>query len=900
MAFDPKGYKTGVVVALAKDRARMDAVATAIRELKSGGGDGALAAVDVAMILAVDPSNPGDLSAHFASLEINLNKWGGNPPSASLIGQLLRAMKDAALDYQEASFWAGQAQAQAKARAGQIAEFVRGVKADHPLGVITPEEFDRATKGAGLVSFPAVELTKAAAASGLTVTPDFDIPDTAVPPVLMNVIAHPDFRTIADLLVFPGHARSVEFIDRLRIDGNAVTLADIASAHRHSETAKDSNAVQDAQKALGLLKTQCADDSQLHRVVAAALMKQAASITAQGGTRLQQRDGLVGRGLAEVDAARLVSKLNPGGGSGAAKPPSVQISGALAAGNIAEARRLASALTDSDGDRQDRAAAVARLNAAESDKRARLGEYEQAVAARDFGAAARALAAAIQIDAHDHSLTARRDALPPGAPGSPSLRAEGSQVVVAWPASAEPGVRYAVVRTEGVAVHTPRDGVPIGTITEVTSVTDDAPPIGRRARYCVFATRDGNRFSDAASEELLVLPAPSDLVATVDTSQVSLSWRMPSEALAAQIVQQAADGTESTFDVTAGRSLDIPGLTLGQRYSYAVRAVYATADGRSTSEPARIEAVPRGALTAVRDFAIAASMTDAGESVLEASWLAVDGYSVDVWEFPIGSAAPAGHRSTSAELAARGGRPLVARPGGDSSGGRETRRFESGGGVFSYAPVTVDDDGGVVGTSLVSGVAPSVTSPVAERFGEAVKLSWVWPDGDLVMEVSWMQGGSRRSARITRARYRADGGVTLQPAGEISQIAVATVVRTVDDEWVSAAVAVPFAGKRPAVTYSLAVKKGMFKGGVVQVSVDPLDYSGPLEVELVCATGAFMPTRASDGASVARERLTLTARQPHRFEHPLPKLSSPFWVRLFVADGSAVTLLDPPTTSMKG
>ena len=77
MAFDPKGYKTGVVVALAKDRARMDAVATAIRELKSGSGEGALAAVDVAMILAVDPSNPGDLSAHFASLEINLNKWGG-------------------------------------------------------------------------------------------------------------------------------------------------------------------------------------------------------------------------------------------------------------------------------------------------------------------------------------------------------------------------------------------------------------------------------------------------------------------------------------------------------------------------------------------------------------------------------------------------------------------------------------------------------------------------------------------------------------------------------------------------------------------------------------------------------------------------------------------------------
>lgn len=900
MAFDPKAYKTGVVVPLAKDRARMDAVATAIRELKSGAGDGALAAVDLPAIFAVDASSPGDLGAHFSSLEINLNKWGGNPPSASLIGQLLRAMKDAAVDYDQAPFWALQAQARVQAQAAQLAAFVQGVKADYPLSVLTPEHLERAAKGAGLASVPAADVLKAAVGAGLTVAPDFEPPKVAVPPVLMNVLTHPDFRTIADLLTFPERASDVEFIDRLRIEGRPVTLDDVVAAHRKSETAKDSNAVQDAQKALGLLKSQCADDAQLHELISAALMKQLGLLVSQGGTRLQQRDGAISRGLASVDAARLVSKLNPGGGGAAAKAASVQIAEALAAGNLADARRLASALPDNEEDKTERAAAIARLEAAESKKRALVADYERAVSARDFSAAAQALAAAVAIDSHDHSLTAKLAALPPAQPGSPTLRAEAHRVIVTWPASAEPGVKYAVVRTEGAVPHAPRDGTPIGVLTDTTTAVDDTPPIGRRVRYCVFATRDGERFSDAASDALLVLPAPSDVTAATDSASVSLSWRLPAEALAAQVTQQSADGTLTTFDVTTGQSLDIPGLTLGQRYSYAVRAVYATADGRETSAPTMIDAVPRGELTPARAFTLVGSTSSGAEAVLEASWDVVDGYTVDVWEFPIGFQVTAGARRGTAQLIAEGGRKLSALPGGGVADGRETRRFGSKDGVFVYAPITLDGDEGVLGSSLVSGVAPAITSAVAERFGDAVKLSWVWPEGDYLMEVSWHQAGSRRSSRITRAKYRSDGGITIEPAAEIADIAVATVVRTVDDEWVSAAVSVPFAGKRPTVAYTLAIKKSLFTGVTVRVTVDPRDFSGALDVEVVCATGAFMPTSAAEATLVAREQVSLTARQVHRFEYPLPKLPSPFWVRLFAAEGSAVMLLDPPTTSMKG
>lgn len=901
MVFDAKRYKIDVVVPLAKDRTRMDSVAAAIRDLKSGARAKALTSVDSSALFAVDPSNPGDLAAHFTALELSLNKWGGNPPSASIIKQLLSSIKEVGLDYDQPAFWVEQTKNQEKARAAQLDGFMEGVKADYPLGVLTSEQLERAAKGVGLGSFLPADLVTTAQRAQLTVTQEFDIPTLSVQPILTTVLNHPEFRTIADLLVFPEHATSVSFVDHLSVDGRAITLADIVTAHHNSETAKDSNAVQDAQKALGLLKNQCTSDAHLHLLVRAALLKQVASIVRQGGTRLQQRDGLVSRGISVVDASRAVSKLNPSGGGAVAKSASMQIAEALAAGDPTEARRLASALPDADEDRADRAAAVARVDDAERQKKTHLDAYDRAASRRDFGSAVQALRDAISIDSVDALLQSRLDALPPASPDAPTLVAEGRRVIIAWPAVTENGVKYIVVRNEGGAAPVaPDGGVQIGPLLEGRSVADEHAPIGKSVRYTVFATRDGRSFSDGASAELLVVPAPTDLVAAVDVSQVSLSWQVAREAIAAQVTQQAADGTVVTTDVTTGSTLSVPGLTLGMRYAYSVRAVYATVGGRELSAPTQIDATPRGAIGAAQDFAVAATRSVAGRESLQMSWRDVEGYAVDVWAFPVGYRPQPGQRATNSVLTAHGGRRLTPLPGGDVTAGMVTRRYAADSGVFTYVPVTTNGDGGVLGTAVVSGVAPSATGLAAERFGDGVKISWVWPDGDYLMEVSWSQDGRARSSRVTRAKYRLEGGVTISPSTGINDIAVATVVKVVDDEWVSSPQPIPFSGSKPTISYTLTLKKRFFKSASVEVRLDPGHYSGPLEVELVCATGPFMPIKASDGSVLHTERLMLTAQEPVTLASSIPKIPSPYWVRLFTSEASSVVLLDPSTAQMKG
>lgn len=902
MTFDPKRYKVEVVIPLAKDRARMDAVSAAIRELKSGGGEGALAQIGSATLFALDPGNPGDLAAHFGSIELTLNKWGGNPPSASLVKQLLESMKDAGIDYAQPGFWAGQAKEQAKAQAAQLDDLITGVKADYPLGVLTSEQLERAAKGAGLGSVPFAHLVSTAERTGLTVSAEFAVPTIAVPPILSSALNHPDFRTIVDLLVFPAQAVDVSFIDRLRVGGRAITIADVATAHANSETAKDSNAVQDAQKALGLLKNQCGTDAELHSLVFASLMKQITSVVSQGGTRMQQRDGLVTHGLNVIDASRAISMLNPaGGGAAVAKAASVQIAEALATGDPAEARRLALALSEVEEDRADRAAAVAKVDVAEREKQTHLDAAEQAIAARDFGKAATALRAAAQIDTVDRVLQSRLDALPPTKPEAPTLRTEGRKVVIAWPPVADTNVKYVVVRSDGAAPPVaPAHGTQLGPVLEATTVADESAPIGHRVWYTVFATRDSTRFSDGASAELLVVPAPTDLVASADASQVSLSWQMPNEAIAARVTQQSADGTIDTFDVTTGSSLSIPGLRLGKKYVYSVLAVYATANGRELSAAAQIDATPRGTIGVAGDFTVTAVRADAGADSLHMSWNDVEGYVVDVWAFPVGYRPQPGQRVTSAALAENGGRRLTPLPGEGVTDGVVSRRYAADSGVFAYAPLTLDGGGGVLGGVVVSGVAPAVTAVAAERFGDGIKLSWVWPDGDYIMELSWRQDGIARTLRVTRAKYRVDGGVTISPALGVTDIALATVVKAVDDEWVSVPVPIVFSGVKPTIGYTVSLKKGLFKGGSVEVRVDPGGYSGPFDVELVCATGPFMPTKSADGSVLRQESLMLTAQKPATFEVSMPKVPSPYWVRLFAADASSAVLLDPPTTQLKG
>lgn len=897
MTFDPKSYKRDVLVPLAKDKVRTAAIDAAIRDLSTGKGHSALAALDLAALLAVDSVAPADLSAHLRSLRSLLNKWGRNPLSADKVRLVIKAVDDAGIDIETPEFWTAHAGRQDAARSDAVRGFVRGVIQENPLGVLTAPAFMDAARGAGLGQARPAALQEAARSGGLTIVAELEEPRIDVPPVLVSVVEHPQFRTLVDVITFPDLAEDVTVVDALSSGGRSLTTAEVGRAHERSQRARDSDAAQAAQKALGALKKQCANGADLHALVLAAMLKQVAGTVQPGGPRLAQRDHLTAAGLSAVDAARLVVHLNPAGGRTASA--SQLIVRALADGDLGEARRLADALPRDPEDDTAREDVTGRLADAEMRKRSLVEQADEAAARRDFTTADEALRRAAEVDRGDAEIVGRRAALPPGPPTRLSPRpVEGGGVGLSWPAVVGADVRYRVVRDETTVPTTPRDGHAVATGTAATTVVDDDAPIARTLHYAVFATRDGRIYSDPATASLTCLPPIERLEHSANRSGVVLSWTAHPAALGAQVSVLTA-GAEPVMHEVSGTSLAVRSLELGRAYTFAVRAVYAVEGHRALSEPRQVAASPRGAFVPPEEFSLHPG-GGPGTSALRASWRDVPGYDIELWALPLDLAVVPGSPLPLDDLERRGGRRLRPLPGGTRRRGTTSQEFPATG-VAAYCALTIDGTRGVPGERIVSGVAPSATGVRADRLGGGVRLSWEWPDGDVLIGISWLQDGVPRDRRVTRAKYTSDGGVLIAHAHGISDLAITTIVRAGEDEWTSPPSPVPWVAALPELGYKLAIRKGMFRPPTATVTVDPGAYTGTADVELVLSTDSYLPSTARSGDVIARRTLSFEANTPAEFDLELPrKVPSPFWLKLFPAAGATVLLRDPPTSQMKG
>lgn len=896
MVFDPKSYKKDVLVPLAKDKTRSAAIDAAIRALSQGKGEAALAELDLATLVSIDSAAPDDLVGHLKTLRTSLNKWGRNPPSADKVRLLLKAASDAGIGLDTSTFWREHSEQQRSAKAATIKTFIEGLAQENPLGVLSPEALASAARGAGLSEVSETELHSEAGRNGLRIVADVEEQKVRVPPILMTAVDHPEFRTLVDLLTYPEAAVDVSILDSLSSGGSAISVAQLQLAHERAETARDSNAVQDAQKALGLLRKECATDTELHCLVRAAVLQHASGLAKLGGPLLAQRAQLIAAGLDKVDAARVVRHLNPMGKGGAVGAVQ-QITRALGEGDLAEARRLTDALPEDADEATERAAVVAQLDGAEKRKRDLVAEADDAISRRDFASAENALAQAVGIDSCDVDLARRRAALPPACPDGLRARVIEGGVELTWPTVVGDNVRYRVVRSEGIASANSIDGKAIAAEIESTSAFDPKAPVARELHYAVFATRDGRTYSDPATVSIIALPPVANLGFTTDTSRVSLSWTMPSSALGAQVEVHSVGAKTETHEVSS-TAITVPDLELGRRYTFVVRAVYAVGGRRMPSEAAQIEASPRGELIAPQAFAVEA-VSHAGRDAIRASWREVPGYDVGVWKLPLDVALVPGLPIMLADLEHRGGCRLEALPEVTPSTGTVTREYAVSG-VAAYSAVAVDGERGAPSETIVSGVAPPATDVLAERLGDHVRLSWVWPDGDLLIEISWNQGGLSRTRRVTRAKYAADGGVTLSGSDALSDIAIATVVRGSEDEWTSVPVPIPFAAARPKISYTIEIRKGLFRAPTATVTLDPAGYSGTLDVELVLSTDSYLPSSPLAGDVLLHRTIQFEAHTPDSFDLELKKrIPAPYWLRLFTASDAPVVLLDPPTSQLK-
>ncbi|MGV1004584.1 MAG: hypothetical protein ACOYEV_07420 [Candidatus Nanopelagicales bacterium] len=895
MTFDSARYKNSVLLPLAKDRAVLDVLGQVIRDVQGAGGLKAAARLDMGALYEIEPGMTApELVAHLKSLEMAYNKQK-NLPSALLLKKLLDLFgKDKTGD---PAFWAGLAASRGQALKGQLDEFAKAVAEEQPLRVVTPERVSELASGMGLAGVPEADLTNALTRQGVEVRPDFEIPKVALPPAIRKVTEFPEFRTIVDVVLRPEQPSDMTVIEevsfgspRRHLDPDGVSAA--KRRLQKQEAQVEEPARQAAQNALGAL-TELKSASDLHALTLAAIADATEDLLRRGLPKVAVRNELIKRGVRQIDASRLVAKLS----ATTQVLGLAEVADRLTEGALGEAKRLLDLLPKLDGeDAEERARLALIIETNEKKKRQFIGQYEASLKDHDVAGAATALREALRVDTRDDDLHTKLAQLPPEAPASLSLRVDGRSLEVTWPADGDSAVRYTVLRTAAEVVPVnPAAGTVLVTALEGTRFRDDKAPIATLVRYSVFATRDGRWYSDAATATSVVLPAPFDFAASPGPTDVALSWATPPEAAGVIVTQTAPDGTRREHRPATPGQIGVSGLATGTKYRFSARAVYLLAGGeRRESAAVEIDATPRGAIRTVDDLRI-----EAAPGGHRARWSSVVGYTVELWALPINAQVTPATRITSAALGDLSGRRLTLRPATGGSG-ETVREFDGLPDVKLVVPVTLDGDGGLVGSPQPAGSAPSVQKPTAERFGDELRLSWEWPKGDYMIEVGWLAGASRNSRRVSRTNYNDDGGVRLPASESIGDVTLATVVRADPREWVSEPISVPVSGVAPAVGYSLVVKRSKFGGkGSVTITVASAQFRGQVELLTVLKEAKFMPGGPSDGTVVDR-RLVDLGPGGSSFTLDLGKVVTPFWVRVFAEPSSGVRIEDPPTSQMRG
>jgi hypothetical protein len=606
------------------------------------------------------------------------------------------------------------------------------------------------------------------------------------------------------------------------------------------------------------------------------------------------------RGLAELDAKRVLAKAT----TAESGPNLNNVEELIASGDLQGARRLFTSLTDDQADeaKSERQKAVAaHLSDAEAKKREAVEAYQKAIKVQDYDKAQQALSRARTMDREDADLARWMEQLPPATPASlrATFSAESGGIVLSWRSTQSSEVRYAVVRSDAGVPANPKDGHQIVAASTDEKVTDKAPPIARKLTYAVFAFKQGAQYSLPASVEVTVLPPPTDVETALTSSEATLFWRVPPQATGVSVELVKPDGSHQSFPASAREKLVIGDLKLGEKYKLTLTAHYVLANGQHwQSTPVSVDATPRGAALPVLDLRVASVAMLDGRPGLRAEWTDVPGYPIDLWSLPIDVTVKASSRVKASTLEDLGGKRVVGSI--RASAVHHVMDFYAFQDVRTALPVTWNGDEGIAGASVVAGSAPPPKNVEAIRYGQVLVVSWHWPNGNYLMDVAWTaRDDTSGRMRVDWHAYNRDGGVHIPGADLVTDVSVGTVATGGGREYVFDPVHIRLQTACPSIAYQIKLPRGLFGGRQAEVYATSPHFHGFAEVIAVLAPGSFMPARASDGQEIARLALDFRHATTHRASFPVPKIKSPYWVRLFPAREGEIALEDPPTTSMK-
>jgi hypothetical protein len=190
----------------------------------------------------------------------------------------------------------------------------------------------------------------------------------------------------------------------------------------------------------------------------------------------------------------------------------------------------------------------------------------------------------------------------------------------------------------------------------------------------------------------------------------------------------------------------------------------------------------------------------------------------------------------------------------------------------------------------------------AQRFGDDVRVTWLWPDEVNAADVQWA-GDAQRSCghrRVTVAQYRAEGGCQLRGVPAVSRVDVVAVMLGESGECRSSTTSVLVEKRLPQLSYQLRRSGHRFTGGMrCVVTLSSEQPVNDVTVIIVAAAGHAMPSSPDGGVELLRQRIMINPATPVVLEAPVPRLPKPYWLRCFLAEPAPVQLSDPPLGQLK-
>jgi len=801
----------------------------------------------------------------------------------------------------KASWWTAQAKRTEEASRGAIEQLTALLKETHgSLGVLTQSYLDGCAITLGL-SKEQAEI--AARESGLRVLTGEELPKA--PPMEPS-----QFRTLQTNLATAGissvvqllHPTATKFsvlgrfaaegVPNARLDGEAVGNQAVEASRQAMTTGNDAR-----RRALDILKTFSARGD-LHALALYDLAETARRSASLGSIGVRQQ--LAKIGVSEQDAAAIAVLIDDQASSGPTLGPE-RVEALLAEGRLIDATQAVAELSDSFDVKPQ---LLARVREARARYDALAAEALQLVKSADEVAALRKVRDASAISATEAEELLAAVPLPPVL--NLIAGSEGVSAHLHWqPNVGYPDdVKFVVRRAEGAAPSTVLDGTEVLTKSSSEAV-DEHPPVARTFYYSVFATTPRRPTSRPATVSMMLVPEPAELRAEVGTDSVSVHWTgHPSTA---RFIATRRSGERAGQELpVSNNTVELTGLPEGEPVTIEVTAEFRTPDGRVVrSSPANITATPRSQARPIESLRARAS-SSGKDSNVAISWRQIDSSEVRIRRSE--SPAPWAYGAwIEAEEFTRFGQEITGRF--ERSRGETTLHARlPEGRVHHLTPFSVGGTGIVVGNATTVGVTESVHNLQATQFTDFVKLTWLWPDGAGIAEVSWERSSDDPNAvgmeKVKKSEYERDGGFNVPIAPGRTEVQVRALMQVQGATFGSAPthLTIDIATTQAKIEYELnrGPRLGPWGGRALTPTFRSASSVQSAKVVIIASNGPVLPISPDSGVLLAEIELSLTSNKVFTASTiSIPKsVSRPFWVRCFALD-EGVELVDPPLSKLK-